>query len=137
MSFNGNKFTGLVPHDVSGKAASEELLDILTIKKDTAIKHDSDYMEKPPMELLSGRVLEEVAQVLGFGAQKYSSWNWQSGFDYSRLISGSLRHIMQFKRGENEDLESGLNHISHAICNLMFLRHQMMIERGNDDRGEE
>lgn len=103
---------------------------------DGATKFDSDYMKKPPMELLSGRVLEEVAQVLGFGSQKYDAWNWQKGFLYSRLISGALRHIFQFKRGEDVDVESNLNHLSHAICNLQFLRHQMMIGKGTDDRGE-
>ena len=105
-------------------------------KPSGAIKHDQNYLEKPPMELLSGRVLEEMAKVLGYGAQKYEPWNWNKGFKYSRLISGVMRHLMAFKRKEDLDPETGLSHLAHAMCGLMILLHHQLAGLGEDDRGE-
>ena len=82
------------------------------------IKHDAG---KAPMDLLSGQMLYEVARVLEFGAAKYARNNWRRGFLYSRLISASMRHIHAFNDGQDSDPETGLSHIAHAICMLMFL----------------
>lgn len=123
--------------DTLGEPLIESMNEVVDHHKEQALKFDGNYMEKPPLELLSGRVMEEVAQVLGHAAaNKYEKWNWQKGFEFSRLISSSLRHVYKFKRGEDNDDESGLSHLSHAIANLMFLRHQMLINKGADDRGE-
>lgn len=97
----------------------------------TAIKADSG---KPPLALIPQRPLFEVAKVLGFGAQKYGAHNYRDGFDWSRLTSSSLRHIYQFNEGENVDPETGVSHIAHAICGLLFLLEHQISGLGNDDR---
>ena len=76
---------------------------------------------KPRMDLVRPEFVEGVASVLGFGAQKYAAWNWAEGINYSRLIASAERHVNAFKRGENIDPESGLSHLYHASCCLMFL----------------
>lgn len=98
---------------------------------DVALKYDSD---KPRMELLPTAPLVGVAQVLTFGARKYAGHNWRKGFDYSRLIGASYRHLSSFNDGEDLDPESGLSHIDHAICTLMFLSEQIKKGTGQDDR---
>lgn len=94
-------------------------------------KHD---IGKPRMDLLPFEAIEEVAKVLGFGAARYSPWNWYAGFDYGRLIAASLRHISAFQQGQDNDPESNLSHIAHATANLLFLITLQMKNRGKDDR---
>lgn len=76
---------------------------------------------KPRMDLLDAHAIEQLANVLGFGAQKYSAHNWRAGLNQSRLIAALLRHAFAHSRGEDTDPESGLPHIAHAMCCCMFL----------------
>ena len=46
-----------------------------------AVKHDA---EKPPYDLLAPEYLEATSEVLGFGAKKYGSRNWEFGMAWSR-----------------------------------------------------
>jgi len=77
--------------------------------------------EKVPMDLLSPIALEQIAKVMAFGAKKYDRHNWRAGIAWSRIIAASLRHIFSFLKGEDKDPETGLSHIAHAACCLMFL----------------
>lgn len=100
----------------------------------TATKHDS---EKPRMDLLSSKWLIGVAKVLTFGAKKYEANNWRKGHQASQLIGAALRHITAFNDGENLDSESGLSHLYHASCCLMFLAENMEVRPEFDDRWKE
>lgn len=81
-----------------------------------------DY-EKPRMDLLPPLALVDVAQVLTFGAQKYAPGNWKLvAMANERYLAAALRHICSHMSGEENDPESGLSHISHAICCLMFIQ---------------
>jgi hypothetical protein len=95
------------------------------------IKHDQ---QKEPMALFSAIWLRGVAAVLGFGAKKYAADQWRSGIAYRRLISAALRHITAFMDGEDVDAESGLSHLDHASCCLMFLREMTVKHPELDDR---
>lgn len=99
-----------------------------------AIKYDH---KKLRLDLLSTIAIEEVAKVLTFGADKYSAHNWRSGFAYSRLLGACLRHIFAFMRGETNDPETGLCHLAHAMCCLMFLLEHVLASFGSDDRWDE
>ena len=94
-------------------------------------KHDDG---KPPMELLDPFALEQVAKVLAFGKQKYDAHNWRKGIEYGRLIGAALRHTLAFVRGEDNDKESDLPHLAHAMCCLMFLLEMTQIHPELDDR---
>lgn len=78
---------------------------------------------KPPMDLLDGLALEEVGRVLDFGATKYAPNNWREGICKGRLLAAAIRHIYASARGETKDPESGLSHLAHAMCCLMFALH--------------
>ncbi len=60
--------------------------------------------------------------------------NWRGGITYSRLIGAALRHIFAILRGEDLDPESGLPHVHHASCCLMFLSAMMSHRKDLDDR---
>ena len=89
---------------------------------------------KPPLALLPPEALEEVARVLGYGARKYSAWNHREGFAWSRMLSSALRHLSAFNAGEDDDPESGLSHIAHAVCQLLFLQDHIILNLGRADR---
>jgi hypothetical protein len=72
--------------------------------------------------LLPPLALEETVKVLTFGAQKYEPDNWQFVPDSKRRYFDALqRHLWAWKQGEQIDQESGLPHLAHAMCCLMFL----------------
>jgi hypothetical protein len=81
-------------------------------------KHDTG---KPRFDLLVPEVIEGVAQVLAHGAAKYAPGNWQKCDDPMRYYAATQRHLNAYHRGEKLDGESGLHHLFHAICNIMFL----------------
>lgn len=96
-----------------------------------ALKFDG---EKPRMELLPTQPLVDISEVLTFGAKKYGAHNWRGGFAYSRLIGAALRHLSAYNDGEDTDPESGLSHLAHAGCCILFLLEQISKGTGTDDR---
>lgn len=81
-----------------------------------------DDCNKPRTDLLPASALLEVSRVLAFGAKKYGAWNWQSVPDgRHRYCAAALRHIFASMDGERMDNESGLPHLAHAACCLLFL----------------
>lgn len=88
--------------------------------KTEAVKADSG---KPDWSLVPFEALEDMVKVLEFGAKKYDRWNWTTsgGFKWTRIIASTLRHLFDFAKGIDTDPESGLPHIAHAQCNLLFL----------------
>jgi hypothetical protein len=84
----------------------------------SAMKFDDG---KLPVNLLSSEALLQTAAVLKFGADKYHAHNWRDGFAWSRPLAAAMRHIMAFNDGEDKDPESGLSHLAHAACCIMFL----------------
>ena len=96
-----------------------------------AIKHDQN---KAPLELLSRTALEQMAMVLALGRNKYGAHNWRGGMEWTRMHGAALRHITAHLDGEDKDSESGLSHIAHAACCLMFLLEYETKRMGKDDR---
>jgi len=102
--------------------------------KEGAIKFDQ---EKIRIDLISTVAIEELAKVLTYGAKKYTAHNWRSGLARSRLLGAAIRHVFAFMRGEDRDPESGLSHLAHAMCCLMFLLEFVTTGGGTDDRWDE
>lgn len=76
---------------------------------------------KPRWELLAYDAIEGIVRVLTFGAVKYEARNWERGILYGRVFGAILRHLWKWWMGENNDPETGLSHLDHAGCELMFL----------------
>jgi hypothetical protein len=85
--------------------------------------------------LLPPLALKEVVKVLTFGAQKYERDNWQKVPDSKRRYFDALqRHVWSWKEGEQLDAESGIHHLAHAMCCLMFLyEHDIMYSLNNGE----
>ena len=94
-------------------------------------KHDQDKVQ---LELLSPIALTEIGKVLTFGAKKYASHNWRKGLSWSRVLGAALRHLLAFIGGEDKDPESGLSHLAHLGCCVMFLLEYEVTKKELDDR---
>jgi hypothetical protein len=82
-------------------------------------KHDT---EKPRWDLLPLEAVAPIVDVLTFGAKKYAPDNWRTVPEWRRrYYAAALRHIVAWREGERIDTESGLPHLAHAGCCLMFL----------------
>lgn len=98
------------------------------------VKHDQD---KAPMQYpIAGfpRALLALAEVQGFGAKKYSPWNFKQHADEDRLFGALYRHLNAHHQGVTLDPETGKPHLAHALFNLMKLleQYQEAEEKAND-----
>jgi len=86
----------------------------------TKVKGKKFDSEKPDWSLVNMKQLEGLADVLTYGAKKYDRHNWVNVEPY-RYFAALQRHIAAWQDGEENDVESGLNHLHHAMANLYFL----------------
>lgn len=92
----------------------------------TTTPHDAEFMKFDNQKiagyhLIPREAMDAMAQVLDYGAKKYSPNNWKQCDDISRYQDALWRHILAYLDGEEVDVESGLPHLAHAITNLSFL----------------
>ena len=103
-------------------------------RESDAAKNDKG---KNRLDLLPVRPILDVGKVLTFGAQKYGGRNWEKGFAWSRPYAAALRHLFAWWGGETYDKETGLNHLAHAMCEIMFLLEFSYTHVEMDDRPKE
>lgn len=119
--------TGIDPSSLSGVGGTIRL----ETSAPVAVKFDTN---KVPLELLPTPALEAIAEVLAAGKVKYSAWNWANGFMWTRLLGATFRHLFAWARGEDKDPETGLSHLAHAGCCILFLLTHERCKLGTDDR---
>ena len=112
-----------VPDDTDSmegeKVMDQMIAHLERIKGKEGVKYDS---EKPKWTLLPFRALQEVVEVLTFGAKKYAADNWKHVPQaQERYIDAAYRHLADWNSGEKKDPETGKSHLAHAICCLLFL----------------
>ena len=102
-------------------------------QRGSAIRYNAG---KPVLSMVfeAPHALTGVAEVLEFGAEKYSRGNWREGMSYTWIIDSLLRHTLAFHNGEDLDAETGLPHVDHMLCNVLFLAELYRIFPDGDDR---
>lgn len=66
--------------------------------------------------------LDEIVEVLGVGAKKYARDNWKHVPNAEqRYQAAAFRHLTAYAKGERTDPETGLSHLAHAGCCLLFM----------------
>ena len=85
---------------------------------------------KPRLSLVPPAAVEETAKVREYGCRKYPEGgkdNWRN-VTIDRHFEAALRHIWKAANDYGKiDPESGLMHVSHALCDLSFVV-QMLVE---------
>jgi len=88
---------------------------------DSGRKDDSGKLD---WSLLPMNLMEGVVKVLMFGARKYARDNWMKVPDgKNRYWAAMMRHLGAAQQGEFLDTESGLPHIDHAHCCMIFYKY--------------
>lgn len=95
------------------------------------LKYDEDKIRT---DLLPVNPIMDIAKVLTFGAKKYADRNWERGIAWNRVYGALQRHLMAWWGGQNCDPETGLSHLSHAGCCIMFLMEFEQTHRELDNR---
>lgn len=80
--------------------------------------------------------LDALAEVYGYGAQKYANRNWERGYAWELSISACYRHLRAFRAGQEDDPESKLPHLAHALFHVLALLTFLEYNLGTDDRSE-
>lgn len=126
-------------------------------KEEKALRYNDG---KPQWSLVHFKSLEPFVRVLEYGAHKYSVFekpdgtiingsectpqealnyklissgrdNWKKNMVLDKILDSSQRHIAAMIDGEENDLESKLQHAGHVICNMMFyIYHNNNIKNG-------
>jgi hypothetical protein len=85
----------------------------------TGKKYDTNKLQ---WNLMDFTFLDEMVDIMTFGANKYGANNWQ-GLDNAeaRYFAAAMRHLSTYHQGDDVDRESGISHLAHAAVNIMFL----------------
>ena len=97
-------------------------------------RKSSESAAKPRLDLVPWPAVEQIAEVLTYGAAKYDDNNWARGARWGRYFAAMCRHLFAWWGGENLDPETGLSHLAHAGCSLLFLMSYQRNGWGTDDR---
>jgi len=91
---------------------------------------------KPRLSLLLAApdALEGITRVLEYGAEKYGRDNWLQGLPFTEVVDSALRHLLKWFKGEELDEESGLPHVDHIACNVLFICQFWRTHNDFDDR---
>ncbi len=110
------------PHPPEVCDDCRQLIDMGVCSKPSQEEGRKDDSGKLRYDLLPWKSLREVVGVLTFGAIKYAPDNWRHVPDAkARYTSAFFRHVEAWRGGETHDPETGLHHLAHAICCLLFL----------------
>lgn len=112
-------------------------LDLVESKPAAAQKDEPAWKQdagKARIDLIAPEFLFGTAAVLEFGAAKYAERNWEKGMSWGRCFGALMRHMWAWWGGEQKDAETGMSHLAHAACCLMFLMAYENRKIGTDDR---
>lgn len=110
----------ITPAGPGAAAVEEEYEEMNAVAYEGGRKDDGG---KPRWDLMSPVLLNGIARVLTFGANKYADRNWEKGIKFGRVFAALMRHLWAWWGGELTDPETGESHLYHAGCCLMFLAH--------------
>lgn len=106
------------------------------------ITRQKDHKSSVRISALLRSFLHTV-RVLEFGAKKYAKGNWAKGMSWSVCYTCAISHLTKFldrdvtdPAAENDE-ESGISHLAHAMCNLLFLIGYKTLFPEGDDRLKE
>lgn len=96
---------------------------------------DAVGIRKPPASCVPQTVMAEVGVGMLEGARKYGRHNYREvGVRASVYYDALRRHVDYWWEGEDLDPDSGLSHVTKAICCLVVLRDAMIQNKLTDDR---
>lgn len=110
-----------------------------TLKKLAIVEQEENKAKKfdngkPDLSILPVPALKLMSAAFTYGAGKYGRNNYKNGLEVTRTLSAALRHIYAFLDGENNDPESGVNHLGHALASVAMTVYNLEKNPSKDDR---
>jgi len=105
--------------------------DLNSEEKGTGARLNSGKLE---FSLIPFSALHDAIRVFMYGREKYKAWNWAKGMPWTVPYDCLQRHMEAWYRGEDNDPESKLPHLGHAMCNLIMLSFYSKFYKQGDDR---
>ena len=76
----------------------------------------------PRPDLVPAIAMAEVERVLAYGAQRYGADNWREvPHARKRYFAAAMRHLIAWWLGEKADRDTGISHLAHVGCCVLFL----------------
>lgn len=96
---------------------------------------DAIGIRKAPLSTVPFGVVVEVGVGMLEGSAKYGRHNYRcAGIRESVYFDATMRHLVSYWEGEDIDADSGLSHITKALCSLVVWRDAQMQGMTTDDR---
>lgn len=96
---------------------------------------DAIGIRKAPISTVPLGVVVEMGVGMLEGAAKYGRHNYRcAGIRSSVYFDAAMRHLIAWWEGEDIDPDSGLSHVTKALCTLAVLRDGQMQGMATDDR---
>jgi hypothetical protein len=96
---------------------------------------DAIGVRKAPLSTVPMGVIVEMGVGMLEGSAKYGRHNYRvAGVRSSVYFDALMRHMIDWWEGEDIDPDSGLSHVTKALCTLAVLRDAQMQGMVNDDR---
>lgn len=90
---------------------------------------------KPSLTSLPLTAVFEASIATHLGATKYGPHNWRDiPVAASAYVAAAMRHLAQWWEGQDDDDESTVSHLAHAIASLAVLRDAQVCGTMQDDR---
>lgn len=83
-------------------------------------------------DLIPPEFEDALARHYGEGAKKYADRNWERGYDWHLSYRSVRSHLNAWLRGEDNDPETGTNHLICSIWHLIALYTFQMRKLGTD-----
>lgn len=85
-------------------------------------------------DLIPANPLKELALLYGLGGFKYSSRNWEQGYEWSKSYAALQRHANQWWMREDRDPETNVSHMTNVAWHAFALVQFESTMREMDDR---
>jgi len=119
-----------------GRAIREKHNGQKTNKQACSKVHKQDQ-GKARWDLMPFVALNAVAEVITWSMVKYPADNWRSLPNGKiRFIAACYRHLFAYMTGEKNDKESGLHHLAHVACCVLYVLELIKTEEvATDEKG--
>lgn len=96
---------------------------------------DAIGVRKAPLSTVPMGVIVEMGVGMLEGAAKYGRHNYRcAGIRESVYFDATMRHLIAYWEGEDLDADSGMSHLTKALCSLAVWRDAQMQGMATDDR---
>ena len=126
-------FPAVTPEEEEAMKALADQMTQAADRMEAGMKFDGGKLD---YTLVPWDGMDEVVKVLEFGAKKYARDNWKKvEHANTRYLAAAFRHLIHHNNGEAADPETGISHLAHATCCMLFLL-ALEKQNGADTRSE-